>query len=91
MILKSKLKSIYSGVRAQGGSQDQGLQELRLAGASPIECIKALCIVDGVGLAKAKEILHYSATWSDIRESHEEMIDSFLEEISKEDGVTVTE
>jgi ribosomal protein L7/L12 len=55
----------------QCGSVDQFLDELRRRGAFQIESIKAVRKFAKVDLGKAKEIVHYSKTWADLRESSE--------------------
>jgi hypothetical protein len=48
------------------------LRWLRQAGATPIQSIRTLTEL-GLSLAEAKRTLHFSATWSDIRDSSEKL------------------
>jgi hypothetical protein len=52
---------------------------LRASGCSKIDSIALLAGADGIGLAKAKEVVHLSATWADRRASD----DKFHEDISR--------
>jgi hypothetical protein len=51
---------------ADGRSRDDALAELRRAGASPFDCIRAIHHVEGVGLATAKRLLSESTAWRDV-------------------------
>lgn len=66
-------------LRAQldgGVSREEALAHLKLAGASPVETIKAVREVLGVTLAEAKKIFEASPAWQrevrSARELHEE-------------------
>jgi ribosomal protein L7/L12 len=50
---------------------NQFLDELRRRGAFQIESIKAVRKYAKVNLGQAKEIVHFSKTWADLRESSE--------------------
>ena len=47
--------------------------ELRRAGESAIDCIKAICEVEGVGLAEAKRLFCECQTWSDVHRFQEDL------------------
>ena len=65
----------YRTVRSRGQTRDEALAELRRAGASPISCIRALCEVERVGLAAAKQIFTESPSWADyVRLNDESLI-----------------
>ncbi len=55
----------------RSANMDQFLDELRRRGAFQIESIKAVRKFAKVDLGKAKEIVHFSKTWADLRESSE--------------------
>lgn len=58
--------------RSKAGEDVESIIEyLRASGCSKIESIAALTGALGIGLAKAKEIVHLSATWADRRASDE--------------------
>ena len=52
---------------------------LRASGCSKIDSIAVLIGAYGIGLGKAKEVVHFSPTWEDTRaadeEFHEEIVD----------------
>lgn len=55
----------------QRQNMESFLQELRARGAGQIDCIKAVREIAGISLGEAKEIVHYSRTWADMREASE--------------------
>ena len=52
-------------------SVEQFLEELRRHGAFQVESIQAVRKFAKVNLGQAKEIVHFSKTWADMRESSE--------------------
>jgi ribosomal protein L7/L12 len=56
--------TLFSGRLAAALSCDAALAELRVAGASPIEAIKAIHFVLNVGLGEAKEIFSRCPAWA---------------------------
>ena len=61
---------------AGAGDLEAALDELRAAGASQIESIKALVYGAGLSLKEGKELLDGSQTWSDLREATESLRDA---------------
>jgi ribosomal protein L7/L12 len=55
----------------QSVDMNQFLDELRRRGAFQIESIKAVRKYAKVNLGQAKEIVHFSKTWADLRENSE--------------------
>jgi hypothetical protein len=67
------------------GLDDEGLLEyLRRSGQSRMDAIRALVELRGLSLARAKETVHFSRTWADLRESAEEFHE-FLQRTIVED------
>jgi hypothetical protein len=60
-------------LRSQGSSVEDVLSRLRGAGATIIESIKVVRQVEHVRLGDAKEIVHVSDTWADVREANDEL------------------
>lgn len=56
---------------------------LREAGCNKIDCIVVLREVRKLSLAEAKEIVHFSPTWSDARASDEKFHDDLIEAATK--------
>ncbi len=50
---------------------DSFLAVLRANGFNQVDCIRALRETSSISLGKAKEIVHYSKTWADLRENSE--------------------
>ena len=57
---------------------------LRASGCSKIDSIAVLNRASGIGLAKAKEVVHFSAIWADRKASdekfHEDIVDALTSE-----------
>jgi hypothetical protein len=68
---------------ARGLSLDAGLQELRSAGASIMECIAATKRVRGCNLAEAKRLVHFSPAWADVAKRAEAVWADLEEELNK--------
>jgi hypothetical protein len=73
--LTNKCQSLH----AEGKSQDEIVSFLRAQGCSKVESIAILAKALGIGLGKAKEVVHLSATWADTR-GRDERFQSSLEE-----------
>jgi hypothetical protein len=72
---------------AEGKTQDEALTALRTKGLSIIECIIAVQKFRRCDLAEAKEIVHFSPAWADMREQHEKFhreLEEIANEIEKE-------
>ena len=54
-------------------SLDAALSAIREKGASKIESINAVRDIRQCSLSDAKKIVHFSPSWADVRESHEEL------------------
>jgi hypothetical protein len=64
------------------------IRYLRVSGCSKIDSIAILNGAGGIGLAKAKEIVHFSATWADRKASdekfHEDIVDALTSEKTRQ-------
>jgi ribosomal protein L7/L12 len=58
---------------AGGRGIEVAIRQMRAAGLSQIECVKAVKLLNQISLGEAKEIVHYSETWSDVREDQERL------------------
>jgi hypothetical protein len=81
----------FRSVRSSGGSTEDGLAELRAAGADMGDSVKAVREAEGIGLGQAKIILDESATWADLRPTTEWLRDLAEESIRSESDVRDTE
>jgi len=72
----------YRALRREGLTIDDALAVLRRANAHPIDCIKAIRAVEGVGLGDAKGLFSQSPSWADVVEAtdvlHRELEALFL-------------
>jgi hypothetical protein len=63
----------------RGDDLESAIRHLRLAGLSQIECVKAVRDLTGGSLGEAKEAVHFSAAWEDLRpyqeQFHRELFD----------------
>jgi ribosomal protein L7/L12 len=71
--------------RSEAGEDAESIiSYLRTSGCSKINSIAVLRGACGIGLAKAKEIVHFSATWADRKaldeEFHENIVDALTGE-----------
>jgi hypothetical protein len=64
---------------AEGKSQNEIVSFLRVNGCSKVDSIAILAKAFGVDLGKAKEVVHLSPAWADIRE-RDEKFQSSLED-----------
>lgn len=67
-----------------GESMESALRYMRSAGLSQIECVKAVKSLTGGNLGQAKEIVHFSETWSDTRACQERLHDNLRDGLSAE-------
>ena len=76
--------SLLANSMANGASLEEALAGLRARGATPVEVIRAIRDIQGVGLGEAKQIFGRSAAWA--RENlaadalHEEIICALAKE-----------
>ena len=70
-----------------GADMESSLQALRAAGATIFESMAAVRSVRRCDLAEAKRLVHYSKTWTDVREETERSLRRELEE-SAEPGAS---
>ena len=78
---------------AQGAEIEKLLRFFRENGATPIDSIKMLRDVKGLSLADAKQTLHYSITWADLRGESErlhEALETSLEGLARDPGSGIT-
>jgi ribosomal protein L7/L12 len=73
--LSNKCQSLH----AEGKSQDEIVSFLRAQGCSKVESIAILAKALGIGLGKAKDVVHFSGAWADTRK-RDERFQSSLEE-----------
>ena len=73
--LANKCQSLH----AEGKSQNEIVSFLRAQGCSKVESMAILAKALGIGLGKAKEVVHLSGAWADTRE-RDERFQSSLEE-----------
>jgi hypothetical protein len=69
--------------RSEAGEDVEGIiRYLRASGCSKIDSIAVLKGTCSIGLAKAKEMVHFSATWADRKASdekfHEDIVDALM-------------
>ena len=72
---------------ANGADMETSLQALRAAGATIFESMAAVRSVRPCDLAEAKRLVHYSKTWTDVREETERTLRREFEE-SAEPGAS---
>jgi hypothetical protein len=56
---------------AEGKTLDEALAALRARGLSIMQCINAVRIFRKCDLTEAKQIVHFSPAWKDVREGNE--------------------
>ncbi len=64
------------------------MAELRREGASPFDCMRAIQVTEGVGLATAKRLFFESSSWADVVGS---TIDDFVHELESSGSATANE
>lgn len=69
----------------RGDELESVLDFLREAGFSLIDTIKAVMSLKSYPLAQAKELVHFSDTWADTREEHEELHERIVRDLTKSD------
>ena len=63
------------------GDDELLLKYLRAKGASKIDSIKIVRTVKSLSLKAADNLVHHSAAWADRRQSDEEELNAFLEDV----------
>jgi ribosomal protein L7/L12 len=63
---------------------ESALRYMRGEGLSQIECVKAVKALTGGNLREAKEIVHFSETWSDMRPHQERLHKDLSDGLSAE-------
>lgn len=66
----------YRQLLESGASIEEVLAELRRKGLSKVESIAVLARVSGMALGRAKNVVHHSQAWRDLREDHERFDES---------------
>jgi len=72
---------------ADGKTLDEALAALRAKGLSIIECIMAVREFRHCDLAEAKQVVHFSSAWADMREQHDQFhreLEEVADEIEKD-------
>jgi hypothetical protein len=78
------------GRYAAGEKIEELVEFLRSAGCSKIDSIAVIAVGCGMGLAKAKEAVHFSPAWTDVRASDDkfhELIEATMSENRQKDSV----
>ena len=71
--------------RSEAGEDVEAIvRYLRTSGCSKIDCIAVLSAC-GLGLAKAKEIVHFGATWADRKAIDEKFHDDIIDALTSEE------
>ena len=84
---QERYEAVLQGARhlIDGGeSMESALRYMRSAGLSQIECVKAVKSLMGGNLGQAKEIVHFSETWSDMRPYQEQLHKGLSDGLSAE-------
>jgi len=71
---------------AQGKNPEDILHFLRAEGCSKVTSIAILAKALEVGLGQAKEMVHTSRTWADVRERDDQFHASVPENLNQKDG-----
>ena len=71
MIDLDKLIDLAAKQRRRGCSMEEILASLRSEGATIVDSLKVVRVVEDVSLGRAKEIIDSSDTWADMHESNE--------------------
>lgn len=74
MVAPHRLQEVLDRERplySEGKSMDSVLMDLRADEFSVIDCIKAVRELQPCSLAEAKQIVHFSEAWSDLRDAHD--------------------
>jgi hypothetical protein len=71
---------------AQGKNPEDVLQFLRAEGCSKVTSIAILAKALAVGLGQAKEMVHTSRTWADVRERDDQFHASIPKNLNQKDG-----
>lgn len=73
--------------RAEGGEDVEAvIGYLRTSGCSKIDSIAVLNGTYGIGLAKAKETIHFSPMWSDAKALDEKFHQEIIDTLTKKEG-----
>ncbi|MGK3201229.1 hypothetical protein [Amycolatopsis sp. MEPSY49] len=72
MIDNSALEAARTRLAA-GVPLDAVLAELREGGCTQVDGIRAVCALTGASLAEAKEIVHVSPAWADVRQRADDL------------------
>ncbi len=76
-------------LQAQRASDDALLQFFRREGASMFESVRLIQQLKAITLSEAQALVHFSTTWADQREGHEQLQDTFAEALLQLGGVEV--
>ena len=71
---------------SSSGDIEQVIDDLRGAGLTMTECIKAVMELQGVSLGEAKNTVHFSNAWSGLRETHDAAHESLARALTDELG-----
>ena len=70
-------------LEAQEGSAEGLLQFFRQEGASMSESVNLIRQLKAISLREAQDLVHFSATWADQKENHEQLQEAFTEALQQ--------
>ncbi|MEV5719399.1 hypothetical protein AB0L41_36410 [Amycolatopsis mediterranei] len=70
---------------AAGTGIDEVLGRLRRGGFSPVDSMRAVRALTGASMAEAKEVVHVSPAWADVRERADDFHRSLEEAVGGEE------
>lgn len=71
-------------VEDRGGSTDDILSAIRDAGATPVQSMKVLCDIRGIGVGEAKRVVWDSPVWAERRPAQEQFEADILAAIEED-------
>ena len=77
-----------SEMHARGATTEEILRFYRDSGVSVPHSVQMLRKLTNVSLAEAKQIVHFSQTWADLREAHDRFHDTLERALNSDDDET---
>jgi ribosomal protein L7/L12 len=81
---RDELISEFKRRSENGEGVEAAIGNLRAIGCSKIESIAVLIEAYGIGLAKAKELVHLSPTWADRKVADDKFHDDLIDALTKD-------
>lgn len=78
-----RLEDVARGLRADGVDVDEVLTRLRAQGASIVDCVKLVRVVDCVPLGEAKVVVDRSTAWASHREGNRRLRSAMVQEAQR--------